>query len=123
MFDLVNLVPFIQKHKVNPVSGEAMSTSDIIRLKMAKNADGYEFCNCVARVKGWLRPCDVSNTSTVLLCMFRLWHCPVLFKVFNAHSVKQPPRMSLKNNPVLIIIFSSISAHSGHSYHWKRVFV
>mmetsp|Transcript_19918 Transcript_19918/g.37057 ORF Transcript_19918/g.37057 Transcript_19918/m.37057 type:complete len:621 (-) Transcript_19918:81-1943(-) len=55
LFDLVNLVPFVRKHKVNPVSGEPMSPSDIIRLNMAKNADG-------------------------------LWHCPVLFKVFTAHS-------------------------------------
>lgn len=41
LFDLVNLVPFVRKHKVNPVSGEVMTPSDIIRLNMAKNADGY----------------------------------------------------------------------------------
>ena len=41
LFDLVNLVPFVRKHKVNPVTGEPMSSSDIIRLNMAKNSDGY----------------------------------------------------------------------------------
>ena len=46
LFDLVNLVPFVRKHKVNPVTGEAMVPSDIIRLNMAKNADGYSpHCN------------------------------------------------------------------------------
>mmetsp|Transcript_1198 Transcript_1198/g.1951 ORF Transcript_1198/g.1951 Transcript_1198/m.1951 type:complete len:562 (+) Transcript_1198:133-1818(+) len=52
MFDLLNLVPFVQQHKKNPVTGSPMATSDIIRLQMAKNSEG-------------------------------LWHCPVLFKVFN----------------------------------------
>jgi peptidyl-prolyl cis-trans isomerase-like 2 len=34
IFDLVNLVPFIRKYKANPVTGEEMSTKDIIRLNM-----------------------------------------------------------------------------------------
>ena len=40
IFDLVSLVPFIRKHKVNPVTGEPMAAADIIRLNMSKNADG-----------------------------------------------------------------------------------
>jgi peptidyl-prolyl cis-trans isomerase-like protein 2 len=52
VFDILNLTPFVRKHKSNPVTGEPMTTGEIIRLNMSKNSDG-------------------------------VWHCPVLYKVFN----------------------------------------
>lgn len=40
VFDLENIVPYLQKHHCDPVSGREMSSKDIIRLHMSKNADG-----------------------------------------------------------------------------------
>jgi len=50
IFDLTNLVPYLQKHKKNPVSGESMTTRDIIRLNMAKNAAGEWQCPVTFKV-------------------------------------------------------------------------
>lgn len=44
LFDILNLFPYVQKHKKNPVTGAPMSTKDIIRLNMAKNAEGKWHC-------------------------------------------------------------------------------
>jgi len=44
IFDLVNIVPYLQKHKKNPISGEVMASKDLIRLNMSKNADGAWMC-------------------------------------------------------------------------------
>jgi len=44
LFDIVNLMTYIKEHKTNPVSGESMTTKDIIRLKMVKNEDGQWHC-------------------------------------------------------------------------------
>ena len=38
LFDLANLVPYVMKHKKNPVTGASMTTQEIIRLNMAKNS-------------------------------------------------------------------------------------
>lgn len=40
VFELENIVPYIQKHKCDPVTGEEASIKDIIRLKMEKDSDG-----------------------------------------------------------------------------------
>jgi peptidyl-prolyl cis-trans isomerase-like protein 2 len=40
VFDMENIVPFLLKHKSDPVSGDPMGTKDIIRLNMEKNSDG-----------------------------------------------------------------------------------
>jgi peptidyl-prolyl cis-trans isomerase-like protein 2 len=41
LFDLANLVPYVMKHKKNPVTGASMTTQDIIRLNMAKNSGEF----------------------------------------------------------------------------------
>ena len=40
IFDFENIVPYLQLHKSDPVSGAAMSSKDIIRLNMEKNSEG-----------------------------------------------------------------------------------
>ena len=40
IFDFEVIVPYLQEHKCDPVSGDAMTTKDIIRLHMTKNAAG-----------------------------------------------------------------------------------
>lgn len=44
VFDLENIVPFLKKHKVDPVSGNALSSKDLIRLHYFKNAEGKYHC-------------------------------------------------------------------------------
>jgi len=40
IFDFEAIVPYVQEHKADPVSGDAASTKDIIRLNMTKNTAG-----------------------------------------------------------------------------------
>ena len=40
VFDFENIVPYVQKYKSDPVTGNPASTKDIIRLKMEKNSEG-----------------------------------------------------------------------------------
>ena len=50
VFELTNLVPYLQKHKKNPITGSAMTSRDIIRLTMSKNADGEWQCPVTFKV-------------------------------------------------------------------------
>lgn len=50
LFDLVALVPFIRKHKCDPVTGQPMTTNDIIRLNMSKDAEGQWQCPTLCKV-------------------------------------------------------------------------
>lgn len=50
VFDVTNLVPYVMKHKKNPVTGEKMSTSDIIRLNMTKNTENLWHCPVTCKV-------------------------------------------------------------------------
>ena len=38
LFDLMHLLPYVKKHKKNPLTGEPMKTEDIIRLHV-------DYCN------------------------------------------------------------------------------
>lgn len=58
IFDLVNLVPYIRKYNSNPITGEAMSSQDIIRLNMEKNSEGFWHCPVTCKV--------FNNTSHVV---------------------------------------------------------
>jgi peptidyl-prolyl cis-trans isomerase-like protein 2 len=40
IFDLENIVPYIQERKCDPVTGDAVTAKDIIKLHMSKNAEG-----------------------------------------------------------------------------------
>ncbi|CAM9697130.1 unnamed protein product, partial [Chrysoparadoxa australica] len=44
LFDLVNIVPYIKKHKKNPASGEPLTNKQLIRLNFAKNSDDKWYC-------------------------------------------------------------------------------
>lgn len=50
IFDLVNLVPYLQRHKANPISGEPMTSRDIVRLNMSQNAGGEWQCPVTFKV-------------------------------------------------------------------------
>lgn len=40
LFDYENILEYVQKHKSDPVTGDAVSGKDIIRLHMQKNNEG-----------------------------------------------------------------------------------
>jgi peptidyl-prolyl cis-trans isomerase-like 2 len=42
--DLEALLPFVRKHKVDPVTGNTLEIKDIIQLKFQKNAEGHYYC-------------------------------------------------------------------------------
>lgn len=55
VFDIVNIVPYIQKHKTNPVSGQPIKLSQLVKLNFFQNADGEYHCpvlNKVGKVVG-----------------------------------------------------------------------
>jgi peptidyl-prolyl cis-trans isomerase-like protein 2 len=40
IFDLESIVPFLKKYHCDPVTGNPMSSKDVIKLNIAKNGDG-----------------------------------------------------------------------------------
>ena len=44
LFDIVSLVPFLRKYQRNPVTGEPMTTKEMIRVHFKKNAEGVYLC-------------------------------------------------------------------------------
>lgn len=40
IFDLTNILPWLKKHGTNPINGEPLKRSDLIKLSFAKNEDG-----------------------------------------------------------------------------------
>ncbi len=44
VFDLLNIVPYLKKHGVNPVTGQKMSLKDLVRLHYHK----YGVAHCLA---------------------------------------------------------------------------
>ena len=70
IFDLVNLVPFIRKYKANPVTGEEMSTKDIIRLNMVLSIYNHvkEFTGTLLHPLYWYRRKTRMVFGTALSC-------------------------------------------------------
>jgi peptidyl-prolyl cis-trans isomerase-like protein 2 len=44
IFDITNIVPFLKKHGVHPLTGEKLSSKDLVKLTFHKNAAGNYFC-------------------------------------------------------------------------------
>lgn len=44
IFDLLNVVPYVRKFHVHPISGEPLETKDLIKLHFNKTADGKLQC-------------------------------------------------------------------------------
>ncbi|ETN98013.1 hypothetical protein RFI_39509 [Reticulomyxa filosa] len=44
VFDLQAILPYLKKHKKHPITGEALSAKDLIKLKYSKNDDGEYYC-------------------------------------------------------------------------------
>ncbi|CBN74643.1 conserved unknown protein [Ectocarpus siliculosus] len=50
IFDILNIMPYVRKHKKNPVTGEALTPKDLVRLNISKNADGKWHCPVTFKV-------------------------------------------------------------------------
>ena len=50
MYDIVNIVSYIQKFKRHPVTGEPLALRDIITLNFAKNSEGEYHCPVLHKV-------------------------------------------------------------------------
>ncbi|CAI5495766.1 unnamed protein product, partial [Closterium sp. Naga37s-1] len=50
VYDIVNIVPYIQKFKRNPVTGKPLALKDLIKLHFHKNADGEYHCPVLKKV-------------------------------------------------------------------------
>ncbi|VDK38660.1 unnamed protein product [Taenia asiatica] len=50
VFDLENILPFVKKYGVNPVTGKKMKASELIKLNFYKNADGKYHCPITFKV-------------------------------------------------------------------------
>ena len=50
LFDSLALLPFVKEHGTSPVTGRSLRVKDVIRLKMAKNADGAWHCPVTCKV-------------------------------------------------------------------------
>ncbi|VUZ48631.1 unnamed protein product [Hymenolepis diminuta] len=50
VFDLENVLPFVRKHGINPVTGKKMKVSELVKLNFHKNADGKFHCPITFKV-------------------------------------------------------------------------
>eukprot|EP01113_Clastostelium_recurvatum_P004045 TRINITY_DN11794_c0_g1_i1.p1 TRINITY_DN11794_c0_g1~~TRINITY_DN11794_c0_g1_i1.p1 ORF type:complete len:563 (+),score=185.37 TRINITY_DN11794_c0_g1_i1:30-1691(+) len=44
VYEILNIVPFIRKHKKDPISGRPLAAKDLIKLKFHKNVEGAYIC-------------------------------------------------------------------------------
>ena len=50
VFDLLHIVPYLQKHKKNPVTGEELAVKDLVKLTFHTNPQGEYHCPITYRV-------------------------------------------------------------------------
>uniref|UniRef100_A0A5K3EZD8 RING-type E3 ubiquitin transferase n=1 Tax=Mesocestoides corti TaxID=53468 RepID=A0A5K3EZD8_MESCO len=50
VFDLENVLPFVKKYGINPVTGKKMKTNELIKLNFSKNSEGKYHCPITFKV-------------------------------------------------------------------------
>jgi len=50
MFDILNLIPWVRKHKIHPITGKPLDMKDLIRLNIKLNDDGKPCCPVTDRI-------------------------------------------------------------------------
>ena len=51
-FEIVNIVPFLRKHKRHPVTGAPLALNELTRLHFHRNADGEYHCPVLNKARG-----------------------------------------------------------------------
>lgn len=67
IFDILNIMPYVRKHKKNPVTGEALAPKDLVRLNISKNGDGKWHCPVTFKVN------NTYILSPVVLLLVVVW--------------------------------------------------
>jgi len=69
VMDIVNAVPYIQKHATHPVSGQPLSLDDLTPLTFHRNSDGEYCCPILAKVFTQVRrgSCGAAGRCAALL--------------------------------------------------------
>ena len=86
LFEFEHLFSFVRKHKCNPVTGQPMSTSDILRLNMSKNDEGFWHCPVLFKV---------FNNST---------HIVAIRPTGNVYSFEAVNELNLKPNSLIDLL-------------------
>ena len=75
VYDITNIVPYVQKFKKHPVSGEPLQLKDIIQLHFHKNADNEYHDPILHKVLLLLvfRGCSAYSDVTLILKQASLW--------------------------------------------------
>ncbi|KAF0980313.1 hypothetical protein FDP41_013527 [Naegleria fowleri] len=50
MFDILNILPWIRKHHIHPITGEPLEMNDLIRLHIKMNEEGKPYCPATNRI-------------------------------------------------------------------------
>ena len=50
IFELLHIIPYLKKHKINPVNGKPLFAKDLIRLNFYKNSDNEYHCPVTFKV-------------------------------------------------------------------------
>lgn len=63
VYDVTNIVPYIQKYHSHPVSGEPLENTDLVALQMHKNSDGEYHCPVLGKVFTQVRATGVHQPA------------------------------------------------------------
>ena len=100
VYDITNIVPYVQKFKRHPASGEPLQLKDVIKLNFYKNSDGEYHCPMLHKVGTapccsccwkwvWLRgACTLVAAASVhvaYMCTHHLHWLSVLHKCLVTH--------------------------------------
>nr|VZH98608.1 unnamed protein product [Spirometra erinaceieuropaei] len=88
VFDLENILPFIKRFGLNPVTGKKMKAGELIKLNFAKNADGKFHCPVTFKV---------FNQNT---------HIVAVRTTGNVYSYEAVERLNIKANNYLDLLTS-----------------
>ncbi|CAL8091312.1 unnamed protein product [Calicophoron daubneyi] len=88
IFDLENILPFVKKHGINPVTGKKMKISELIKLNFHRNSDGKYHCPVTFKV---------FNENT---------HIVAIKVTGNVYSFEAVQRLNIKSNNYLDLLTS-----------------
>lgn len=66
VFDIVNVVPFVRKFGLHPVTGKKLELKDLIKLHMHRNSEGKYHCPVTFKVfSEHTHICAIATTGNV----------------------------------------------------------
>ena len=93
VFDLVHIVPYLKKFKVNPVSGKPLTATQLTKLNVHKNSKGEPHCPVMFKV---------FNNSTHIACI------KTTGNVFSYEAIEE---LNLKPKSFKDLLTDEVSSH------------